>query len=168
MLGKQVELYPDIVKRQYEEGHFLGNHTYSHNNSKIFSSINSFLSEIKKTDILIGKAIGNENFSSHVFRFPNGSTSKLYYHQKQEMIKQLDDIDYVYVDWNALNHDSVQKYSKAQLLKNLEKSMKGKDTVVILMHDSGDVNNTYDILEDSIEFLKKEGYVFKTFYDLIE
>lgn len=159
-------MYPDIVKRQYEEGHFLGNHTYSHNNSKIYSSVNSFLDEIKKTDAVIGKAIGNESFTSHVFRFPNGSTSKLYYQQKQEMLKQLDNFDYVYVDWNSLNNDSVKKYSKVQLLKNLEKSIKNKDTIVVLMHDSGDVNNTYDVLEDSIELLKKEGYTFRYFLRL--
>lgn len=29
------------------------------------------------------------------------------------------------------------------------------------MHDTGDVNNTYDMLEDSIEYLIAEGYDFK-------
>ena len=30
LMGKQVELYPDIVKEMYEDGHQLGNHSYSH------------------------------------------------------------------------------------------------------------------------------------------
>ena len=36
------------------------------------------------------------------------------------------------------------------------------------MHDTGDVNKTYDVLEESINFLKSEGYEFKTFYDLLK
>ena len=27
LLGNQVELYPDIVKRMHEEGHLIGNHS---------------------------------------------------------------------------------------------------------------------------------------------
>lgn len=32
LLGNQVELYPDIVKRMHEEGHLIGNHSYDHVN----------------------------------------------------------------------------------------------------------------------------------------
>jgi hypothetical protein len=33
------------------------------------------------------------------------------------------------------------------------------------MHDTADVNNTYDVLKDSIDYLKSEGYEFCNFYD---
>ena len=79
----------------------------------------------------------------------------------------LKEIDYTYVDWNALNNDSIKKYSKEQLLSNLKKSSKDKGTLVILMHDTGDVNNTYDVLEDSINYIKSQGYEFRTFYDIL-
>ena len=36
------------------------------------------------------------------------------------------------------------------------------------MHDSGDVNKTFDALEDSINYLKKQGYEFRTFYDFVK
>ena len=32
VLGKFAEAYPEIIKRQYKEGHEIGNHTYSHIN----------------------------------------------------------------------------------------------------------------------------------------
>ena len=32
LIGKEVKEYPDIVKRMYEEGHLIGNHTYEHVN----------------------------------------------------------------------------------------------------------------------------------------
>ena len=30
VIGKNAELYPDIVKRELDEGHEIGNHSYSH------------------------------------------------------------------------------------------------------------------------------------------
>ena len=30
VLGKNAEIYPELVSRQQEEGHLIGNHTYSH------------------------------------------------------------------------------------------------------------------------------------------
>ena len=86
--------------------------------------------------------------------------SKNHYNAKKNATNYLKEIDYTYVDWNALNNDSIKKYSKEQLLSNLKKSSKDKGTLVILMHDTGDVNNTYDVLEDSINYIKSQGYEF--------
>lgn len=94
--------------------------------------------------------------------------SKNHHQDKLKSIGYLKDFDYTYIDWNCLNQDSVQKCSKYQLLENLKKSSKGKNNLVILMHDTGDVNLTYDILEDSILYLKSQGYKFRTFYDFIK
>ena len=168
VVGKHVEESPDLVKQAYEDGHFIANHGYSHNNSKLYKSKQDFINEILETDKSISKAIGIENYCSHIFRFPNGSMSKIHYHDKKKAIKYLNEIDYTYIDWNSLNNDSMKKYSNAELLANLKKSSTNKGTLVILMHDTGDVNKTYDILEDSINFLKSEGYEFKTFYDLLK
>ena len=168
LLGVHVDQFPDIVKREYDEGHFLANHGYSHNNALLYKSKESFLNEIKSTDVAIGKAIGLPNYKCHLFRFPNGSVSNIYHNQKIQAISFLNEIDYTYIDWNVLNNDSICKYSQYQLLNNLKKSCKGKNTIVILMHDTGDVNNTYDVLEDSINYLKNEGYTFKTFHDFFK
>ena len=77
----------------------------------------------------------------------------------------MSDMDYVYVDWNCLNKDSEKKYSNYQLLNNLKKTSKNKGTLIILMHDTADVNKTYDILKSSISYLKSQGYEFSNFYD---
>ena len=76
-------------------------------------------------------------------------------------------MDYVYVDWNCLNNDSVKKYSNYQLLNNLKKSAKNKGTLVVLMHDTSDVNDTPSILKDSIDYLKVKVMYFQNFYDLL-
>ena len=48
---------PELVKRAYDEGHFIANHGYNHNNSKLYKNDDSFINEIKNTDIEIGNAI---------------------------------------------------------------------------------------------------------------
>lgn len=168
VIGKSVENYPEIVKREYEEGHYIANHGYSHNNKKLYKSEESFINEIKKTDEAIGKAIGVENYSSHIFRFPNGFISPLYKSKKKKMANVLMEMGYTYIDWNSLNNDSIKKYTKDQLIQNLKKSSKGKNTLVILMHDTKDVSNSSEALKESIEYLKSEGYTFENFYNLIE
>ncbi len=165
VVGRCVDALAELVKREYEEGHFIANHGYSHNNNKLYQNREAFLTEVVRTDFAIGKAIGQENYRSHLFRFPNGSMSKNHHQDKLKSISYLQEIDYTYIDWNCLNNDSIHKYSDAQLLSNLRKSAKDKNTLVILMHDSGDVNKTYTALEPSIDYLKKQGYEFRTFYD---
>ncbi len=166
VVGKHVKEHPEIVKRAYEEGHFIANHGYSHNNRLLYKDDESFCNEILCTDEEISKAIGVSNYCSHVFRFPNGFASSNYKYKKKNIVNVLKKINYVYVDWNCLNKDSEQKYSNYQLLNNLKNSAKGKETLVVLMHDTGDVNKTYDVLQDSIKYLKAQGYVFKNFYEL--
>ena len=126
------------------------------------------MNEIAKTDEIIGEILNIDNFSCKIFRFPNGSAGKAYHYQKEKCFGYLESINYKYIDWNALNNDSIKKYSREQLLSNLKKTVKGKNVVVVLMHDSGDVNKTYDILEDSIKYLRDEGYEFRTLYDFIQ
>lgn len=167
VIGKYVSHHPDIVKRAYEEGHYIANHGYNHNNKSLYKNSESFINEVKNTDIEIGKAIGIDNYCSHIFRFPNGYMSPNNKSQKVKAANLLKDMEYVYVDWNCLNNDSVKKYSKSQLLTNLKKSAKNKGTLIVLMHDTNDVNDTTSVLLESINYLKNEGYSFKNFYDLL-
>lgn len=71
VVGKHVKENPQIVKREYDEGHYIANHGYNHNNKILYKDMDSFRNEILLTDSEISKAIGVENYSSHIFRFPN-------------------------------------------------------------------------------------------------
>lgn len=166
VIGKAVDEYPDVVKRAYEEGHYIANHGYDHNNRKLYASSESFIKEVQNTDIAIGKAIGVPNYCSHIFRFPNGYMSPNNKSKKKKAVELLSSLNYTYVDWNCLNHDSVKKYSRSQLLNNLKKTCKNKGTLIVLMHDTCDLNDTPSILKDSIAYLKSQGYEFRNFYDL--
>lgn len=167
VIGKCVDSHPEITKRAYDEGHYIANHGYSHNNNLLYKSSDNFLNELKKTDLAIGNAIGVPNYCSHIFRFPNGFMSPSNKAKKKEAVKLLQNIDFNYIDWNCLNNDSVKKYSSSQLLNNLIKSSQNKDVLVILMHDTKDVSNSSIVLKDSIKYLKDKGYIFKNFYDIL-
>lgn len=167
VIGKNVETCPELVKRAYDEGHFIANHGYDHNNKKMYSSEENFKNEIEKTDDAIGKALGIDEYCSHVFRFPNGYMSSNNKYQKSNAVKWLKELNYTYIDWNCLNNDSVKKYSKSQLINNLKRTSKNKNTLVILMHDTKFVSDSSTALKESIEYLKSEGYIFKNFYDIL-
>lgn len=70
--------------------------------------------------------------------------------KKQKAVLLLSKMNYTYIDWNCLNNDSMKKYTKEQLLNNLKKSSKNKNTLVVLMHDTKDVSDSSAVLEDSI------------------
>ncbi|MFQ8989224.1 MAG: polysaccharide deacetylase family protein [Intestinibacter sp.] len=165
VIGQRVEQNPELVKRAYKEGHFIVNHTYSHQDQKLYQNRESFLEEILKTDKAISNAIGIENYHSHLFRFPCGSMVN--YSVKKKYISYLEEIDYTYLDWNCLNNDGVQKASSTTLLQYLKDTSRNKNTLVVLMHDSGDLNLTQNVLQSSIDYLKSEGYRFKSMKDFI-
>ena len=91
--------------------------------------------------------------------------SSVYKSKKEEYVTLLSNIDYTYIDWNCLNKDSEKKYSNQELLNNLKQSAKNKGTLVILMHDTSDVNQTDLVLKDSINYLREQGYTFQNFYE---
>lgn len=168
VLGSRVDLYPDIVKRAYEEGHYIANHGYSHQYSQIYESSNSILEEYNKTNQSIRKAIGNPIYNTNIFRFPGGSVGGKYHDLKAEAKVLLEQNNIASVDWNALNGDSEGLKTEEALLNRVKETIEGKNSIVILMHDAGDKTKTYNILPQVIEHLRQEGYEFKTFYDILD
>ena len=168
VLGSRVELYPDIVKREYEEGHYIANHGYSHMYSQIYSSVQSVLDEYNKTNDAVRKAIGVKEYNSHLFRFPGGVPGGRYAQLKKEAVAELDKNNIAHVDWNALTGDAEGKTTVDELVAELQKTMGEKNSLVILMHDAGNKKTTYEALPTVISMLREKGYEFKSFYDIIK
>lgn len=157
IVGNMVAKDPDMLKRIYNDGHQIGNHTYSHNYNHIYKNPKNFMDEIYKTENLI-KSIVGEEFDSKVIRFPGGSFEK----KKDPIKKALIESGYRYFDWNALNGDAEgSKFSENYLVNRLKETVKGKSKVVILMHDTDPKITTAKSLEKSIKFLLDEGYEFQ-------
>lgn len=167
VLGTNAKKNPNIVKRAYEEGHYIANHGYSHKYGTIYKSVDTVLEEYNKTEQIIKEALNNTNYSSHLFRFPGGAHGGPYEKIKKQAREKLEEEGIAYLDWSALTYDAIGVNSKEKILENLKTTMNGWNNVVVLMHDSADRKITYESLEDIIKYLKNEGYAFKNIYDLI-
>ena len=166
VLGTNAKKYPELVKREYEEGHYIANHGYSHKYSKIYKSVDTVLEEYNQTEQLIRDAIGVSDYSSNLFRFPGGSKGGPYEEIKKEARKKLKSEGIAYLDWSALTYDAAGSDTTDEILCNLKETINGWNNVVILMHDAADKKITADSLDDVIEYLQSEGYAFKNIYDL--
>lgn len=167
VLGNRVKQNPDILKREYESGHYIANHGYSHKYSKIYESADTVLEEYNKAEEAIRAALGNDSYSSNLFRFPGGSKGGPYEKIKKEARKKLKESGIAYLDWSALTYDAEGAKTKEDILKSLKETINGWDNVVVLMHDAADKQITYETLEDVIKYLQEEGYAFKNMYDLM-
>ena len=167
VLGKMVEQKPDMVKRMYDEGHFIANHGYSHVYDSIYSSKEAVLDEFNKCNIAVQNAIGDEKYNSHLFRFPGGSSGGKYADLKLQAKEFLKQNGIESVDWNALNGDAETNNLSLEFeLQRLDETTKGKQSVVILMHDSPLKKVTADSLSQIIAYLRNNGYEFMNFHDL--
>ena len=72
VLGSNVEKKPEVVRRMYDEGHFIANHGYSHVYEAIYQSPQTVLDEYNKCNQLVRDVIGEQEYNSHLFRFPGG------------------------------------------------------------------------------------------------
>lgn len=167
VLGSRVDLNPSIVKREYEEGHFIANHGYSHQYSSMYSSTGAVVEEYNRAKLAIQNALGKE-YDGHLFRFPGGSTGGKYHSLKKEAKQVLADNQIGYIDWNALSNDAAGAKTKEALLESVKETVGQKNSVVILMHDAGDKILTYEVLPEVIKYLKEQGYTFKSFYNIMK
>lgn len=168
VLGTNVKQNGDILKRVYKEGHYIANHGYSHNYSKIYKNAKNVLEEYEKTEKLIREALDNKEYSSNLFRFPGGFTGGKYEKIKKEAGKLLNDNNIEYIDWNVLTGDAQGANTKEKILENVKKHTKDKGNIVVLLHDSSSKILTYETLKDVIKYLRDQGYTFDNFYSIMQ
>lgn len=169
VLGIQVEVFPETTNRIYNEGHYIANHGYSHKYSNIYQSPEQVLNEYNQCNQIVANTIKVPEYNSHLFRFPGGSVGGKYAQIKSQAIPLLEQNNILYVDWNSLTGDSEQvDPTEEYLMNNLQKTTEGKDSLVILMHDSQAKRIAVDFLPKVIEYLGQQGYEFDNFYSIIK
>lgn len=115
-LGRNVDRYPEIYQQILDEGHAVGNHTYSH--LKGWQTGNDeYLDDIQ----LAGATI-----QSRLFRPPYGRFRK-------SQIKEIQK-DYNIVMWDILSQDYDQSISPEKCLSNVMSNVRSGSIVVF--HDS--------------------------------
>lgn len=167
VLGNKAKSNSDLIKREFEEGHYIANHGYTHKYSQIYQNPQTVLDEYNYTEQCIQEALENPDYHSRIFRFPGGSTGGYYSTIKRQTKQFLRENGIVSLDWNALSKDAEGANTKEQILENIKNIIGNKQSVVILMHDSSDKILTYETLPDVIQYLRENNYEFKNIYDIL-
>ncbi|HAT4092164.1 TPA: polysaccharide deacetylase [Clostridium perfringens] len=170
VLGSSIEKdakRQEYLKEELKSGNAIANHSYSHDFKKLYPgnklNIDYFMDEFNKTNDIMKSILGGE-FDCRVLRMPGGYGTRKYY--KDPSLKEFDNTlqenGIINVDWNALDGDAEGKpYSTEEMLNYVKKTSKGKNHVVILMHDAAGKEKTVEILPQIIDYYKNEGYEFK-------
>ena len=152
-----TETYKKIV----DNGHTIANHTYSHAIfNGLYSSTSTFINDVSKQEDLIYSKTG---VKTNIIRFPGGSSTAKGI--KDDIISNLHNKGYGWVDWTAEDGDGKSLSSKEQAMANLERTI-NDNIEVILFHDYNRI--TYSILPEAIDYLEERNYILlPLFYDSI-
>ncbi|NMM62315.1 polysaccharide deacetylase [Clostridium sp. P21] len=171
LMGQNVEANErskELVSQIFKEGHAIGNHTYSHSMKKLYPGnrldVNHYMDEVEQDNNAIKNILGKD-FNTRVIRMPGGYMSRQYYHDPNldEFNSRLKEKDMYSIDWNAYDFDAEGRRKNAeQLLEHVKESVGTQQKVVILMHDTYGKDQTAKALPQIIEYLKGQGYEFKT------
>ncbi|MDN3019731.1 DUF4309 domain-containing protein [Paenibacillus sp. BSR1-1] len=143
-VGSNVEKHPDIVKKAYEKGNLILNHSYSHvdltrlNNQEIQS-------QLEKTDDAIAAIIGHR---PEILRPPYGETNN----QVAAIARQE---GYSVVIWSIDTLDWSQKEA-SNIVKNVVDNVRNGE--IILMHSTPEQTETKKALPIIIKELQKRNF----------
>lgn len=159
----QNEEYFGMIKTEFDAGHSIGVHTYSHDFKEIYSNVDSYMNDLEKINDVIREQTGSE---SKIMRFPGGVSNTVSRKYCNGIMSSLSDMvaqkGYRYYDWNASNGDGECGSDASALVRQALKEADGKNEVMLLMHDGTCNKGTVEALPEIIEGLKSQGYVFKT------
>ena len=157
VVGTMVEANPEVLKRIYEEGHAIGNHTYDHRYKDLYASPENFLAQLMHTEELIYNVIGVRPL---ITRAPGG-TIGMFTDAFPPMLKAN---GYVEHDWNVCNEDATPKRPNAAMqLSYIDRQTQYelKDNMaLVLMHCIGGKEETVSALPSIIMLLQGKGYRF--------
>lgn len=143
MVGDNVRKHPDVFKRVLERGHCIGNHTFNHIQGLKYWTKN-FLANVKQAAELI---------PSKLFRPPHGHMRI----PQTLFIRK----HYKIVMWDVVTRDYSNLRTPEETLQVVKQYTRNGS--IIVFHDSLRAErNMKATLPLAIEWLKAEGYIFKT------
>lgn len=166
-IGKRQEEYPSIVKELRKNGMCILPHSYSHDYN-IYKSPEDFWGDFNKSFSLTEDLTSEQ--TNNFIRFPGGSDNLVSNASiLSEIKKEVKEKGIYYVDWNVSSADAAPGVvPKEKIKENIINGCRGRNLSVTLMHDSGDKVTTVEALPDILDYLKSNGYQFKTFDEITE
>ena len=161
VLGEHVHKYPDIARRIVNEGHEIGNHSYTHRGLLLYK-MSDIEKEIQDCEKIIKEATG---ITTRYFRPPKALLSEA----EKEKINSL---GYSVILWSLNSKDWVifdDKYIFKYIVRNISPGD------IILFHDSGGVfsvdggdrHETVKTIPQLVKRLREQGYEFVTITELL-
>lgn len=158
VVGNRVEKHPDIVKRMIDEGHIVGNHSYSHANFPKLTDT-EFRDQIIKTDKLISQFTG---YTPSIVRPPYGNVSEGQIQWLASQHKKIVNWNVDSLDWKGLSAEQVT----TNVLTHVSPG------AIILQHAAGgtgeDLSGTVAALSGIINKLKNNGVKLVTIPELLD
>ena len=122
VIGKNAVKYPDILIRAYEQGHLIGNHTFTHSAYIDLFGSRKFGGEIEAANIQITRIIGRK---PRLFRPPYGVTNPAI----RKAVKRTKMLS---IGWSNRSLDTLGKPAQDVVARIMRKLKNGD---VILLHD---------------------------------
>lgn len=157
VVGHRAKKHPELLRRIHEEGHVIGNHSYSHPQFKR-RTVKQFQTEIKKTEKIIEQIVG---YKPKLIRPPYGEIN-------EAQLKWAQRNGYRVVNWNVDSLDW-KGLNKEQVKKNIMKGI--NPGAIILQHAGGGSSSTLDgtiqAIPEIVQAIRKRGYRFVTLPELL-
>lgn len=160
LIGQQIDSdMAEIIKREIDEGHEIGVHTYCHEANEIYANEESCFKDIMKMREQIERQF---SYEAKLVRFPWGSANSYISTFRKNIINKIHENGMEYEDWNVSAEDSVGTPTVDSIMANIRKDYTKYDEPVILMHDSSCNKKTLEALRGIVRELKEAGYSFAT------
>lgn len=151
----------ELMERIYDEGHEIGNHTFTHSDISKMSDFRLKL-ELSLTQRIIQDVIGH---STLLFRPPGSLDSESLNFENYVSLRKTQELGYTVVGESIDPKDWAKPTSDEIYQKVMDDLPQGN---VILLHDSGgNRENTVEALPRILEELKRQGYEFVTVSTLV-
>ncbi len=153
IVGVNAETRKYLIKREIDDGHSVGVHSYSHIYREIYSSPESLIKDIDKCNKVIEEVAGKP---SALYRFPGGS-----YGLSPAFIDAVTKHGMKYYDWNASTRDAeIYQATPEQLYEQAITTPIDRKNIILLSHDTTNKTATVDALKMIIGHYKSLGYSF--------
>lgn len=150
-----------LIKQEYNEGHTVGLHSYSHNYKTIYSSANAYFEDLEKISKKVESITGVE---SKIMRFPGGASNTISKSYSKGIMTYLTNEviarGYHYFDWNVSSGDAGGSRNSSDVYNSVVNNLSLNRANIVLMHDFENNNKTLNALSDIIDYGLANGYKF--------
>ncbi len=151
----------ELILREYNEGHTVGLHTFSHDYAYVYSSVENYFNDLSQVATRVKNITGVD---AKIIRFPGGASNTV--STKYDggirimsiLTAEVLNRGYVYFDWNVSSNDAGSAHTADAVYNSTVTHL--KDGVnVVLQHDIK--GYSVDATERIIEYGLANGYSFK-------